>query len=224
MNIVVLNAIPIFEQLQLEEALLRAGTGNWAIVNTGSDPAMVMGISQEREAHTCIPQIRRFSGGGTVVVDHNTVFCTLIFDESNLPCDKNHVSLIEWSSTFFAPLFAPHTLLLEEHDYVLDDKKIGGNAQCFASKRALHHTSFLWDWNPSLMAQLSHPERQPPYRRDRSHDEFCNRLSAYFSTKDAFRNLLVKHIQQTFSCQPVEYEEAKAVLYLPHRKVLAQVE
>jgi len=222
MNIVVLNAIPIFEQLQLEEALLRAGTGNWAIVNTGSDPAIVMGISQKREAHTDIPQIRRFSGGGTVVVDHNTVFCTLIFDEGDFPCEKNHASLMQWSSNFFAPIFVPYKLSLEEHDYVLDDKKIGGNAQSFACKRALHHTSFLWDWNPSLMAALSHPERQPAYRRNRSHDEFCNRLSAYFSTKETFLNALVEHIQQIFSCQLVEYEEAKAVLHLPHRKVLTQ--
>ncbi|NGX54212.1 MAG: hypothetical protein K1000chlam4_00937, partial [Chlamydiae bacterium] len=40
-----LSGLPIFEQLQLEEALLRADEGNWCLINSGVPPAIVMGIS-----------------------------------------------------------------------------------------------------------------------------------------------------------------------------------
>lgn len=41
-----LSNMPILRQLLLEEALLRADTGNWCIVNNGTSvPAIVMGIS-----------------------------------------------------------------------------------------------------------------------------------------------------------------------------------
>ena len=43
---------------------------------------------------------------------------------------------------------------LREHDYVIDDRKIGGNAQTITKNRWVHHTSFLWRFNPSNMLYL----------------------------------------------------------------------
>jgi hypothetical protein len=41
-----LRAFPILQQLQLEEALLRATSQNWLVVNDGTpDTTIVMGIS-----------------------------------------------------------------------------------------------------------------------------------------------------------------------------------
>ena len=41
-----LRRMPILQQLQLEEALLRADGGNWYLLNDGTpEPAIVMGIS-----------------------------------------------------------------------------------------------------------------------------------------------------------------------------------
>ena len=41
-----LRGVPILEQLKLEEALLRATSQNWLIVNDGTPgPTVVMGIS-----------------------------------------------------------------------------------------------------------------------------------------------------------------------------------
>jgi lipoate-protein ligase A len=41
-----LAAFPILQQLQLEEALLRATTHNWFVINEGTpDPTIVMGVS-----------------------------------------------------------------------------------------------------------------------------------------------------------------------------------
>lgn len=85
-HILRLNNYPIYEQLLLEEALLRGDTRNFCIINQGSTPAIVMGISgkkeelinQETAARDNIPLIKRFSGGGTVIVDENTLFVTFI--------------------------------------------------------------------------------------------------------------------------------------------------
>ena len=40
------RGLPILKQLQIEEALLRATSDNWCLLNNGSSqPAIVMGIS-----------------------------------------------------------------------------------------------------------------------------------------------------------------------------------
>lgn len=49
-------------------------------------------------------------------------------------------------------------------DYVLGDKKFGGNAQSIIKDRFLHHTSFLWDYQDFRMAYLKLPQRAPTYR------------------------------------------------------------
>ena len=43
---------------------------------------------------------------------------------------------------------------LRENDYVLDARKIGGNAQSIIRDRWVHHTSFLWDFNVMRMQYL----------------------------------------------------------------------
>src|SRR5438045_757750 len=86
LHVVRLERTPILQQLQAEEALLRADNRNWCLLNRGSPPAIVMGISGKAEQlirpdklqESPIPLIRRYSGGGTVVVDENTWFVTFI--------------------------------------------------------------------------------------------------------------------------------------------------
>jgi hypothetical protein len=86
--------LSILDQLRVEEALLRASSDNWLLINDGcSRPAIVLGISGKAEEHVDVPAalragvplIRRFTGGGTVVVDRNTVFTTMIFARDALP-------------------------------------------------------------------------------------------------------------------------------------------
>ena len=61
--------------------------------------------------------IKRFSGGGTVVVDHDTVFATLIMQAEAVPgveCYPRPV--MQWSEGFYKPVFSPHgPFRLQEH-------------------------------------------------------------------------------------------------------------
>ncbi|KAJ0752479.1 hypothetical protein HanPI659440_Chr09g0324841 [Helianthus annuus] len=46
MNIVRMKGVPILQQLEIEECLLRTSSDNWCIINDGADkPNIVMGIS-----------------------------------------------------------------------------------------------------------------------------------------------------------------------------------
>ncbi len=52
--------------------------------------------------------------------------------------------------------------------------KFGGNAQAITGKRWLHHTSLLWRYQPSRMAQLAHPKKAPTYRQVRARGGVCS--------------------------------------------------
>jgi lipoate-protein ligase A len=226
LSIVRLHRMPIFQQLQIEEALFRAGDGNWCLLNDGTDPAIVMGIcgSSDDVASNCpFPIIRRFTGGGTVVVDEETVFFSLILNGSDLPCSSTPHDVMRWSLGLLHPAFLPSTLCLEEQDYVLDGQKVGGNAQSFGRGRLVHHTSFLWSWQEERMALLSMPQRQPAYRAQRGHEAFCNRLSKYFPSKAKFIRTLLSCVESCFSCREGSFEEAQQITRLPHRKALTMV-
>ena len=113
-----LRNVPILRMLQLEEALFRTDRRSWFITNEwdSAQPAaeaVVLGISGRPEQmlhveaaqRSGIPVIKRFTGGGTVVVDSDTLFasfiCTDLFDghsvldaDDRVLCeDSDHVTL-----------------------------------------------------------------------------------------------------------------------------------
>ncbi len=184
-NIVILDNTPIFEQLKIEEALLRADENNWCLINTGSTPAIVMGISGkaeklinlEKTSQDNIPIIKRFSGGGTVYVDEHTLFVTFI---TNGPATPK--SILDFTKTVYTPFF-PKAFVVQENDYAFGEMKFGGNAQYIQRNRWLHHTSFLWDFNPKNMHYLLMPEKQPKYRQERSHSDFLCSLKEHYPCK-----------------------------------------
>ena len=107
--------VPIFKQLQLEEALFRMDKGNWCILNEGRPPAtVVMGISGKPEKlleiDRCkqdrIPVIKRFTGGGTVVTDTGIAFASFIFNADIIEGKpKFPQELMQWTQEFYGPLF-----------------------------------------------------------------------------------------------------------------------
>ncbi|GBG93054.1 hypothetical protein CBR_g58409 [Chara braunii] len=114
-----------------------------------------------------IAVVKRFTGGGTVVVDESTLFVSLICSSTaipNVPCFPRPI--MEWTEEVYSPVFegAPG-FRLREHDYVFGDKKFGGNAQSITKQRWVHHTSFLWDFKDERMQYLLQPGRAPEYRK-----------------------------------------------------------
>ncbi|CAM9547234.1 unnamed protein product, partial [Heterosigma akashiwo] len=144
------------------EKLLRGTDSNWCIVNLGApDPAIVLGISGKPEKmcnldlvnRDKIPMIKRFTGGGTVIVDEDTIFISLIMNKASFPqIEPFPRTIMDWTGEVYSPVFEKYlspfseSFAVRENDYVLGDKKFGGNAQSIIKDRWLHHTSFLWDF------------------------------------------------------------------------------
>lgn len=216
---------PIEQQLQWEEAILRADDRNWCIINEGTPPAIVLGISGKVEQHvdagnSAIPLIRRFSGGGTVVVDENTLFVTFIMNEADVGVNGTPGSVMEWTADFHRPLFDPHPFLLRENDFVIGERKCGGNAQYLCRGRWLQHTSFLWDYDPVLMSLLKHPPKMPEYRLNRPHEEFVCRVGEFLSKSEFIADLKIR-LRSQF--EVVEQHDHLEILSRPHRKSTKRV-
>lgn len=223
--------VPIEEQLEVEEALLRVGKGNWCLMNHGSPSAIVLGLSSKLEECVCeervkrdpIPIFRRFSGGGTVVVDEETVFFTLILEKASCSFDHSVEGLVRWTGGIFSPVFAPHGFSVRENDYVVGGKKVGGNAQSFTKDKVLHHTSFLWSWDSRMMQYLQHPRVSPKYRDNRPHEDFCGKICEYFPSKNNFLQKIEETLDLFFVLKKSSLSHARESMAFPYKRRLNQI-
>lgn len=233
LNLLRLKDISIIDQLCLEEALLRTDNEQWCILNENASPAIVMGISgkpellinQEHLEKHPIPVIRRFSGGGTVVIDENTCFATFICNRepTGVACYPDKV--FQWSQSFYTPVFSGINFSLRENDYVIGERKFGGNAQYMRKDRWLHHTSFLWDYAPQRMDYLHLPSKMPGYRNRRSHLDFLCKLEEHFPHKEMFFERIIARLHEVFSVANVTLNASlrSELLERSHRKATIRI-
>lgn len=201
--------LSILKQLEIEEALLRTSTENWCLINHGSPRHIVLGNSSDPKElvnlplalQENVPLIQRFSGGGTVVVDEDTLFVTFIIQKQAFPRE-----ILEWTGEIYREALGLSDFQVRENDYTIGDKKVGGNAQYLRSGRFLHHTSFLWDFKEKNMDLLLHPKRQPVYREERSHLEFLTKLKKTISKEEFFKKLL-HSLQSRYQLEKASFPE-----------------
>ncbi|GMP30578.1 hypothetical protein CsSME_00005185 [Camellia sinensis var. sinensis] len=216
MNLVRFKGVPILKQLHLEEQLLRISSDNWCIINDGTNaPTVVMGLSGKpcellelgSVLQDQVPVIRRFTGGGTVIVDPGTTFVPLICNRDDVPGVQPYPhSIMHWSGLLYNKVFEGiGDFHLRENDYVFGSHKFGGNAQSITRKRWIHHTSFLWDFEATNMAYLKLPRKAPEYRLARSHKEFVCRMKEYMP-RSVFIDETVKAIGNHFSVNRVDLD------------------
>jgi lipoate-protein ligase A len=224
-----LGNTPIFRQLQIEEALLRKEEASFCLVNYGAPLAIVMGISNQMSEvlnistllQKPIPLIRRCSGGGTVVINPDTLLISFIIDKRdlNIPLFPEKVHL--WCTHLYKQAWQIPTFSYREHDYVIGNQKCGGNAQYFQKTRWLHHTSFLWDFDPDQMNYLALPSKRPSYRQDRPHETFLCRLKEHAVSIEHLLELLKRQLAEQFELRsfnldtwvPKEHRQATEMLY-----------
>jgi len=213
-NFVNFQGLPILKQLYIEEWLLRKNEENWCIVNHQIEkPSIVLGISGipdkmcylENVKRDNIELLRRFSGGGTVIVDEDTLFFSLIMNKDSLPnVEPFPRSIMNWTGELYSPVFkdllSPFSspFAVRENDYVLGDLKIAGNAQSIVKDKWLHHTSFLWKFKDSNMQYLKVPEKQPQYRSGRPHSSFLTPLHLHVQRQDQFIFRFQRRLEELF--------------------------
>ncbi|KVI07444.1 putative lipoate-protein ligase A [Cynara cardunculus var. scolymus] len=234
MNIVRMKGVPILQQLEMEERLLRTSLDNWCIINDGTDsPTIVMGISGKPAElveispvlEDKIPVIRRFTGGGTVIVDHGTIFVSFI-------CNKDAVAdvqpyprpIMSWSSLLYHKVFQGIAdFRLRENDYVFGHRKFGGNAQSITKNRWIHHTSFLWDYETRNMSYLKLPKRAPEYRLARDHLDFICPMKDHLSRSD-FISKTIDAAGSHFSVSSTTIEPPSNSKFTPTSRLLTKQE
>ncbi len=221
LHLVRLHNIPIFRQLQYEEALIRADDRNWCLINEGSEDTIVMGISGKVEEHIdfqhlSVPIVRRFSGGGTVLVDRDTCFISVICNHKDVPIAPFPKPILNWKGALYKSDHLPITI--RENDFALGEKKFGGNAQYLTKSRWLHHTSLLWDYCPQKMEVLKIPPKMPAYRKQRDHKDFLCGLKDVFPSKNSLYDSVIKNLSQQFDVHDTPENELSSLISLPHRK------
>lgn len=284
------SSLSIYERLLLEEYLFKLDDKvNWVIsgyhdpsrhrfldmststylssaaivMGIGGKPAELLNLDNVREDN--VLTIKRFSGGGTVLLDYDSIWVTIIgrpqFFENSGTVKSFPRPIMEYTQNqLYNPLFSrlverqaskqvelyqnrkktlvadtascglensgrvtavPCTALspsssplqfsLQENDYALGDKKVGGNAQAITATGWLHHTSFLWDYDEELMRDyLTLPQKRPDYRGDRSHIEFLAKLKNVYpslSKQDFFVELKTV-CQEVYDLCEVGHSEA----------------
>jgi lipoate-protein ligase A len=179
-------------------------------------------LNLDHPAFAQIPTIKRFSGGGTVLVDSNTLFISFLGSPQLLgrPLFPKHI--MEWSVQHYQT--ALPSIALRENDYVIEDRKFGGNAQYIRKDRWLHHSRLHWDYNPQLMSCLKLPEKRPDYRANRSHQDFLCKLSDYAPTQNIFLENFLEGLGEKYAIEDVSPEQALAYGKKKHRQATVIVE
>lgn len=225
-NLLHLDQFHIYEQLKLEEALMRADQANWCILNSGTPPAIVMGISgvhdllidSKKMIEKPVSVIRRFSGGGTVFVDFNTVFATWICNAADTKIDCCPQKIHSWVTEFYCKAFPHIGMEFRENDYIIGERKWGGNAQYLCKGRWLHHSSLLWDYDSKNMDYLLMPSKTPKYRQERGHEDFLCSLKEHFDDISSVKEKIIDCIRQQFEVSEYAFEDVVGILEKPHRK------
>ncbi|MFA5249986.1 MAG: lipoate--protein ligase family protein [Parachlamydiales bacterium] len=206
-RLLVFQGLEIFRQLEIEETLLKKLPGSFCLINQSTRPAIVLGLSSQKKTALNLPLLkekplalcRRFSGGGTIVVDENTFLVSFIIEKKRLNFNFPE-EVFKWSENFYRKVFNLKAFSFKENDYLINNQKCGGNAQYFTREKWLHHTSFLFDFRKELQDYLLLPEKRPAYRQDRPHETFLIGLKNYF-TPELFFFRLQKALKKAFCCQ-----------------------
>jgi len=206
-----LRGVSVFDQLCFEELVMRHTNTNCFVFNYNiPDKHVVMGFSGKPELLVNIKDakrdnlkvIRRYTGGGTVLVDKSTVFGSLICNSSDIQCNPYPREIMKWSESIYGPAFNKLSngakFRLVDHDYAFEDKKVGGNAQAIIKDRWVHHTSFLYDFDDANMAYLQVPSKRPEYRKNRGHLDFITRIKPHISSVDALEQSFVNELARVF--------------------------
>jgi lipoate---protein ligase len=129
-----------------------------------------------REDH--VPVVRRFSGGGAVVLGpgclNYAVAVSFVSRPEFLDVRTAFAVILE---AIVEALGVPGLHVAGSADLALDGRKVSGNAQRRGRRTVIHHGTLLYDFDSALASRyLREPGRQPAYRDSRSHADFIGRL------------------------------------------------
>lgn len=164
-----------------------------------SQPVVVVGrggrVEEQVRMEACeadgVDVLRRSSGGGAVVLAPGCLNYSLLFSLERRPRWHNvRQSVREILSRMTESLGAE---VCDPSDLAWQGKKVSGNSQRRTARVLLHHGTLLYDFDPALASRyLLEPNRQPEYRRGRTHAQFLGNLP--FSAQDIQNRVLESYV------------------------------
>lgn len=218
LNYIHTKKVNISKQLKLEEKILKNLDLPFCLINEGTPSAIVLGISNNAKdlveinqaKKDNIPIIKRFTAGGCVLVDENTLFVTFIFSKKFLDITFFPEPILRWAEKFYKKVFETKDFKLIENDFVIDMKKIAGNAMYIKKDRFLLHTSFLMDFDIIKMKKyLKIPKVAPKYRKNRSHESFLSPINQNYS-KEIIINKIKTTLKELFKTKERSLSEIES--------------
>ena len=182
------------ENLALDEALLlaleeaaRTGSRPEEALRFWESPVHFVALGaggrlrEEVDLEACsllgVQILRRASGGGTVLQGSGCLNFTLVLSldaRAELRDVRRSYRTILGCAAEALRLGAE---VRGTSDLALEGRKVSGNAQKRTRHALLHQGTILWGLDIGLMARvLCEPEKQPAYRRGRSHAEFVQNV------------------------------------------------
>ncbi|MBA3315888.1 MAG: lipoate--protein ligase family protein [Planctomycetaceae bacterium] len=180
------------ENVALDEALLRQ------VEETDGQPvlrlwelesyAVIVGranrIERNVNVEACrrdgVPIVRRFSGGGTVLLGPGALVFSLFL---RVEKDRHLANIDAATAIVLDRVLTPLKGLVASlerkgtSDLASEGVKVSGNSQRWLRSTFLHHGTLLYDFDVSLIERyLSDPEREPDYRQGREHADFVRNL------------------------------------------------
>lgn len=163
----------------LRKPVLRLWESSQPVVVLGRSSKCAIDVDMDACRAESVPILRRSSGGGTVVLGPGCLMFSVV-----LKANRIHTSIqagIEFvlkrmsSAIKRAGCDVAHA---GTSDLIHQTRKFSGNSQRWKRGAFLHHGTLLYDANLEQISRLLRsPERQPDYRRDRSHADFVRNLN-----------------------------------------------
>jgi len=182
--------LTVAEHLDAEWRLFQAfeagAVGNLCRTWETARPAVVVGrntsiaeqVIQDACVRDAVPVLRRFSGGGTVILGpgclNYALGVSLVSDSALADVALSFRTILEQIT---AALDVANLTVAGGTDLALHGRKVSGNAQRRGRRALIHHGTLLYAFDSSLAARyLRDPHRQPAYRAGRPHTDFLGNL------------------------------------------------
>jgi lipoate-protein ligase A len=160
------------------ESLCRSWQTTRPVVVVGRSSRIAADVVLDACREDRVPVLRRFSGGGAVVLGPGCLNYAVALSLVSRP-ELRHVraSFQFILGRIAAALDIPDLSIAGGTDLALATRKVSGNAQRRGRRALLHHGTLLYGFDPRLAVRyLREPARRPPYRSGRDHPEFLGTL------------------------------------------------
>ena len=193
------------------EALRLWELPTYAVV-VGSGGSVSIDVNTQACAAAGVPVLRRASGGGTVLLGPGCLCFSLVLGYNHAPRLNEIPASNRYILARVLSALKPVASAVVEgtSDLAVGGVKFSGNAQQRKRQFFLHHGTLLCGFALGQVSKyLNPPERQPEYRRDRTHAEFVTNLP---DTVDGIKRLLIEEWAPDGEYSPVPLEKAQTLV------------